>query len=256
MAQAIIHRVHQPEYTGENRCLPCTIGNLTLAAAGSILIGTVSPIVALAIAIASITLIYIRGYLIPGTPTMTKRYFPDSVLRWFDKAPRAEIDITLDAETQLLELGAIEIQNDDLAVTDAFASEWTAEIERVQARPEMHLATILDKTLDELEIYEQKEMCLVMENDEEIARWPSQEALLADLAAIPLLRNRAENWANLSQVAQGQLLSGLRIFLEECPTCAGPLAFSEETVESCCRIASVVTYDCVECEARLVEVQS
>lgn len=249
-------RIRQPAYTGDNRCLPCTVVNLTFAVVGSILIGTVSSILALAFASVSVAVIYLRGYLIPGTPSLTKRYFPDSILRWFDKAPRAEIDTSLDAETQLLKLGAIEIRNDDLAVSDSFASEWTAEIQRVQAHPETHVATILDRTAGDLEIQEQKDMCLVTENGGEIARWPSREALLADLAAIPLLQNRAENWADLSQIAQGQLLSGLRIFLEVCPTCAGRLAFSEETVESCCRIASVITYDCVDCDACLVEVEA
>ncbi|EMA05294.1 hypothetical protein C439_00805 [Haloferax mediterranei ATCC 33500] len=35
----------------------------------------------------SIGLIYLRGYLVPGTPTLTKRYLPPEVLRWFGKDP-------------------------------------------------------------------------------------------------------------------------------------------------------------------------
>jgi len=37
--------------------------------------------------IASVILIHLRGYLVPGTPTLTKRYLPDDVLQLFGKEP-------------------------------------------------------------------------------------------------------------------------------------------------------------------------
>ena len=60
---------------------------------------------------------------------------------------------------------------------------------------------------------------------------------------------------DLDRAEQGQLLAGLRVFLDSCPDCDGPLSFGQETVESCCRTAEVITYDCDDCGARVMEVQ-
>jgi hypothetical protein len=84
--------VRQPRYTGENRCVPCTVVNVLLAVVLgtglSVLLGPVVGFLALALGLAAI---YLRGYLVPGTPELTKRYFPDWLLARFDKGPaRAE----------------------------------------------------------------------------------------------------------------------------------------------------------------------
>ena len=95
--------------------------------------------------VASLRTIYLRGYLVPGTPTLTKRYFPEPVLRLFDKAPEqatpettAEpIDGADGAEEShdssgefLLAVGAVEPCDDaeDLCLTRAFRSAWSEEI--------------------------------------------------------------------------------------------------------------------------------
>ncbi|QLG49748.1 hypothetical protein [Natrinema halophilum] len=83
----VVDDLKQPEYTGENRCEPCTVLNLVIAAViGSVVARKSRLGGALAVAV-SITLIYLRGYLVPGTPTLTKRYLPPEVLRWFGKDP-------------------------------------------------------------------------------------------------------------------------------------------------------------------------
>ncbi len=87
----IVDDLKQPEYTGENRCEPCTILNLAIAAVVGSLIARKSRLGgALAIGL-SIALIYLRGYLVPGTPTLTKRYLPPAVLEWFGKEPEPEL---------------------------------------------------------------------------------------------------------------------------------------------------------------------
>lgn len=52
--------------------------------------------------------------------------------------------------------------------------------------------------------------------------------------------------ALLADSAAATLLAGLRLFLDTCPVCEGPLAFGKETVESCCRSVDVVAVDCGE----------
>jgi hypothetical protein len=91
MKEELVDALRRPEYTGENRCLPCTVVNAVIAA---VLGGTVakkSKPAGLVVLVGSAALIYLRGYLIPGTPELTKRYLPPSVLRWFGKSPEADL---------------------------------------------------------------------------------------------------------------------------------------------------------------------
>jgi len=87
---SVLEDLRRPEYTGENRCVPCTIVNVVIAAVVS------APLVALFVPVGvgvfalSLVLIYLRGYLVPGTPALTKRYLPRPVLELFDKNPVAE----------------------------------------------------------------------------------------------------------------------------------------------------------------------
>lgn len=85
MKGKILETLHQPEYTGDNRCEACTIVNGIIAAVLSAIIVRKSKLAAVVTIGLSAVLIYLRGYLIPGTPTLTKRYLPPSVLRLFGK---------------------------------------------------------------------------------------------------------------------------------------------------------------------------
>ncbi|TKX73588.1 hypothetical protein EXE46_13545 [Halorubrum sp. GN11_10-6_MGM] len=80
-------RIREPEYTGENRCVPCTVLNGVLAVALTAAAAVFGPVAAAVVLTASLGSIYYRGYLVPGTPELTKRYLPDRVLRVFGKAP-------------------------------------------------------------------------------------------------------------------------------------------------------------------------
>jgi hypothetical protein len=253
-----LDRLRQPEYTGENRCLPCTVTNVGIAAAASVGVGLVFPPAGVAVFAVALAAIWLRGYLIPGTPELTKRYFPDRLLALFGKTPEpgpAIAETDLDPEETLLELGVIEPYEDDLRAAPEFADRWDAEIESVRTNAAAGVAALLG--LDETSVsFEARGNAYVVSDDgTEVARWPSRAALLADLAAIPVLRDRAGDWEELSRAEQGQLLAGLRVFLDSCPDCDGPLSFGQETVESCCRTAEVITYDCDDCGARVMEVQ-
>lgn len=76
-----------PEYTGENRCMPCAIVNIGFSIVLSSLIALFSPLFGIGTLLFCAATIYFRGYLVPGTPMLTKRYLPDRVLRYFDKHP-------------------------------------------------------------------------------------------------------------------------------------------------------------------------
>jgi len=84
-----VDALKQSEYTGENRCTPCTVVNVCIAAVLSVAAGWLVPLLGVAVFGLSLLAIYFRGYLVPGTPTLTKQYFADRVLALFDKAPES-----------------------------------------------------------------------------------------------------------------------------------------------------------------------
>ncbi len=95
----VVDDLRQPEHTGENRCEPCTVLNLVIAAVAGSLIARKTRLSGLLAIGISIALIYFRGYLVPGTPTLTKRYLPPEVLRWFGKDPDPDVASGLGGDT-------------------------------------------------------------------------------------------------------------------------------------------------------------
>lgn len=85
---SLLSKLRQPEYTGEHRCTPCTIINVGIAAAGGIIATKLTSRLGGTMTVAgSLGLIYLRGYLVPGTPQLTKQYLPDEILRRFENTP-------------------------------------------------------------------------------------------------------------------------------------------------------------------------
>ncbi|THE66616.1 hypothetical protein D8Y22_00330 [Salinadaptatus halalkaliphilus] len=102
----IVEELKQPEYTGENRCEPCTIVNVAIAVVAGSLVARRSRIGGVLAVGVSLALIYLRGYLVPGTPTLTKRYLPPAVLRWFGKDPDLETATGFDGQELVAESAA------------------------------------------------------------------------------------------------------------------------------------------------------
>lgn len=270
----VVERLRQPEYVGDNRCVPCTVVNVAISLVVAASIGgavraaagaTPAAVVALGFLGASSAAIYLRGYLVPGTPTLTKRYLPDRVLRWFDKAPE-QVDAPvagsageIEAEPILMEAGAIELCRDgeDLCATEAFAADWREEIESLRDGGDLagRMAAVLETDADAVDVVDRSSFAMVRDGGQPVARWESRAALLADAAAYPWLAEHVAGWTDLDLRDRGQLLNGARVFLESCPLCDGGVAFSEDTVESCCREIDVVAMECSDCESLLLEVE-
>ncbi|WP_435157129.1 hypothetical protein [Haladaptatus sp. DFWS20] len=259
-----IDRFKQPEYIGENRCIPCTIVNVTIA----IVVSTALTFAAIPLGIAffafSMSAIYLRGYLVPGTPTLTKTYFPDWSLRVFDKSEmstptRTPKESDRDPEAVLTEANVIEPceEIDDLCLDDGFRGAWHDSMERVleDGAEKNDLSRILDADEDELEFEEHESAFLARIDGRRLGQWESHAALVADLAAARELSDRYDQWDELSVDNQSRILSGLRIFLETCPECGGTITAEQETVESCCRSMEVVAATCEGCDARILEVE-
>ena len=88
---SLVSRFRQDEYTGEQRCWPCTLVNVVIAIvlAGILAVGWMP--LGIAVLLASLAVIYLRGYLVPGTPALTRRYLPTRIHRLFGKDPTEDI---------------------------------------------------------------------------------------------------------------------------------------------------------------------
>jgi hypothetical protein len=259
-----VSRFREPAYTGENRCIPCTAVNLVIAVVASALLALVSLPVGGFVFVLSVGTIYLRGYLVPGTPRLTKRYFPDWVLRRFDKEITAsdtptEKETQIDPETALVRAGALTecAERDDLCLDESFRDELYDQIavERSGEAPGSEIAAVLDVDAARLSVDDHGGAFVARVDEVPIGQWPSRAAFLADSAAATLFARRNPEWERRSPAARSQLLAGLRLFLDTCPACTGPLTFGEETVESCCRSTDVAAVTCRDCDARLFEIE-
>lgn len=249
--------------------MPCTMVNAVIAVvlSGLFWFGTIGLGVAAygpGIGVGSLVLfigaIYIRGYLVPGTPELTKKYLPLWALTWFDKDPDPpEVEFSVEPEAVLHEAGVIEPcrNGTDLCLSEEFLGEWNERIENVRTtgKKRESLAEILDANPAELEIEAHDDARLARLDGMHVGQWESEGALVADLAAEPLMGEYYDGWSDLEVHERSRVLVSLRIFLEECPTCGGDVLLTEEEVESCCSTMDVVAAVCRDCESRLLEVQ-
>jgi hypothetical protein len=269
--RGVLARIREPEYTGENRCLPCTAVNLVIAVVASVAlaivgwqVGTAALGAGLGVGLfgLGVASIYLRGYLVPGTPTLTKEYMPAWLLDWFGKAP-AQPDAgesDLDAEAVLTDVGALEECPDrpDLCLTDDFREQWYTAIEAVDADAagRERLLDLLEADDGEVDIEEFGTAFQARLDGRPVGTWQSEAAFLADLGAGEVLAERDPEWAAREVADRGRLLNGLRLFLDTCPACGGVPEFGTETVESCCSTHEVAAVECGDCGARLFETRT
>ncbi len=299
MGNEIVDKLRQPEYTGENRCLPCTVLNVVIAAVGSLVVGrrSRSRLTGGLVFLGSLACIYLRGYLVPGTPTLTKRYLPEEVLGWFGKdpddvpvrsgfggideraddatdasAPSEEHPEATDVETEghpaaenvdpdeyFLETGVLTPceDHDDLCLTEDFSASWTEAIERLEGEDVTadRVATSfgVDEETEEYTIESHDDARILRQGHRMIGQWPSNAALIADVGATAVLEEFDPLWDDRSPNQKGQLLNGLRLFLEDCPDDGGAIEYNEEVVESCCQSHNVLAVVCGDSGERLVE---
>ena len=171
-----------------------------------------------------------------------------------DPAPPEEFD----PESVLLSAGVVEPCEtaDDLCLTDEFEAAWRGRMERLadDATLRTELAEQLDLENGDVSFESFGDAYIARQDDTQIGQWESRAALLADLAAAKELPERVDAWEALDPQRRSQLLGGLRVFVEVCPSCGGPVTADTEVVESCCRSTTVVGVACDDCGDRLLEV--
>ncbi|CDK37855.1 hypothetical protein [Halorubrum sp. AJ67] len=271
-----LNRFRSPEYTGENRCLPCTAVNVGIAGVLAVAVGVVVAVELGVFAfVASLAAIWLRGYLVPGTPELTKRYLPERVLRLFGKGRASSPPTALDAESYLLSSSVLVDTPDgvDLAFAPWFASAWRSELAALRAGdsdddgpsreadeatdgpdPDIAaLAALTDIDAELLAIDWRDGAAFARADGERIGHWESRAAFLADIAADRALADELDDWNDLQLAARSGVLGAIRLFVEECPACEGAVALEERVVESCCTRYDVVAGRCTACNERLFE---
>ena len=271
----VIDRIRRPEYTGDNRCVPCTVVNVVIAAVAGLIAGVIVPVAGFVVFAVALVIIYLRGYLVPGTPTLTQKYLPARVLDAFDKEPAPRDTPTWDAierhkqrkkeriepETYLIDNGIIEPTEDGHVITPSFDSQLTAETDAVNGTTlwwnngavgceAETLAELLDADPDEIEPQDKDHPAIRV--GPRVRQWPSAPALGADVAANRAIKNAVSDWKAVPLEQRLELLSAVRSFRERCP-CGGPLAQTVDTIDSCCRSGKVTARRCESCGETLVE---
>jgi len=242
------------------------MANVAIAGAGSAAIATKSKKLGGAAFAASLGAIHLRGYLVPGTPTLTKRYFPDRVLRWFDKEPNptsipvddTDETIRIDPEQILLNARAVTPceNGTDLCLQSNFQTSWRErrQVLENESPNSEDLLDALDAPVD-VSVEEYGDALVATTDDGMLGQWPSQAAVVADVAAAAELAKRYPDWERLNPAERARVLTSLRIFIEECPACGGPVWVEQEAVESCCMSHDVVVSACQHCDAQLFEIE-
>lgn len=263
VSDALISRLRREEYTGANRCLPCTILNLVLVAilAGSL--AALHPWLGLGTALVGLVSIWLRGYLVPGTPWLTATYLPRRMLDLFHSTPGGErfaieLDAGVDPETVLREHGVLESDptGTDLAVPPAVSRAWRDAVAAVTAAPsdEVALSRLSGVPAEDLRFTREGSAYVARIGHEKVGVWESRSAFIADAAADRVFADRIPGWHSDSLARRTAILGAFRIFLERCPTCDGVVLVERDVVDSCCRSVDVYAGTCVRCGDRLFEI--
>jgi len=117
---------------------------------------------------------------------------------------------------------------DDLVLTDRFQYNWRKRIEQLRDRETVDfLGLLLEADPDTLTIERANGTLTVTREGETVGEWPSEAALVADVAAFVTLGEWLPVWDDLAGGTRDELVARLRAFLETCPACDGPLAAEE-----------------------------
>ena len=246
-------RLRDPAYTGRNRCVACTAVNAVLAVLATGLIGLVSPPLAAATLVVAGIVVTLRGYLVPGTPSLTRRYLPDRVHALFEAG-----DVpTEDPAATLVALGVVDDPADPL-LTLWFQRRHAAALSerRTDAALARYVGDALSADPDAVafEAAPDGDGVVATVDGDWVGAWPSRAALVADAATNAVLAARPA-WGDFDHVVRADLAGRVRGFVDECPACDGAIVDSEGTVDSCCRSVQVLARSCSACDARLVELE-
>lgn len=228
------------EYTGENRCWPCTVLNasvLLLACAGvdrlvpgerTRRLGAAS-----VVGVVGGAAIALRGYLIPGTPAVAPKF---AARLSSDRQPPAETgslagetddDTGERALSELLDAGVVHSVGESLHLDERFRTDWRDEIESLQtADLEAAVRRVASSSVTTATVRDGAYIVVAADGIES-ERWLPRPVAIAEVAAV-----RALAAYDVPPDVRVQSASALRAFLHDCPACDAPL--EETSADQCC----------------------
>lgn len=286
--ESVIDSMKHPEYTGENRCIPCTIVNVVIALVVAVAIAWLTIEVAVVFFLLSIGVIYFRGYLIPGTPELTSRYLPESIHRRFDHHPAAQEyadgaeadededkppllrddfefetvekvkyhkENKVNPEEYLLEAGVIEFVEElnDIRLTQEFIDQMDQRFDEldIDEVTEADIGQLYDHEADE--VTDENRDYPAYKVGMMIRKWPSEPSLLSDLASEEVITDFADDWPEVPVEQRADMREMFRYLRDDCPFCGGQIIATEDTVRSCCGTWQVFAIKCDSCDHHFVE---
>jgi len=262
-----LDRVRRPDHTGENRCWPCTAVNVALAGVASGVVATQTVPVAAAAFGLSLAVIYVRGYLVPYTPTLTARYLPAAVLSAFGKEPASASVTDLGAGLDERQANAVDVdafltEHDVVASSGEGGSDRQRLTDGFLEALREQLAALDDADVDEAAV------AALFDADESsdlgreypayevgvrVRKWPSRAAIRTDVATHRVLAESTDEWADVPVDQRETVFGRVRRLLPACPDCGGRLAETSESVESCCINVEQYAVRCEDCGAHVRE---
>lgn len=253
-----LQRFQNQDYTGQNRCMACTITNLLVTGILALLLYVAfQPILAAGFTVLALAMIYLQGYLIPQTPELTKQYLPDSLLAYFGKDSQSRLTVDIDPEEVFTQEGILRgTDKEDVKLTENVVSSFQTQIPKYKGFPKADLESVLGDGQYAIHYDEHADAAEAFVGGNKFAQWPSTAAAVTDITAGRVLRDEFLNWEYYTPTERAVLLKGFRALVETCPACGGTISVGQKTRESCCSSHDVVTVSCVDCQNALLEFRS
>ena len=265
--------LRRPDYTGSNRCWPCTVVNVVLVASGTAAVAIAGwPGVGVGLGIAGLALVWLRGYVVPGTPRFAPRLVApipgsDALFHGADDADAATPDggtgsldpAEIDGEElldRLVESGVLEVDGDAIVPTAAYDERWQAEIDSLRDRDTEELAEIARElspaTTSQVRRDGDDEWVALAADDATVMQetWLRRPVAIAEIAGY----RATEPFLDDESVRLAAARTN-RMFLDTCPDCGTEL--ERGTDMSCCGGHTgpgdkpPETLECPACEGRL-----
>lgn len=246
-------RFRNPKYTGHNRCWPCTalnVGVVLLIGTGLTVLG--GAVVALPAVVVGLAVVWLRGYLVPGTPRIGRK-LPEPVRSRFGiHDPVTELSAT----NTLVAAGVL--KNDlglDPATDRTIQAQAVAYVDDREALEAAVLERFNAATVSVNRALGGGEQWFVLDEDEQTVRqWEARQVAALDVAGAAFLENRLPNWDRWAERDRSAMLALLRYDASACPDCGAVFEESEENDVTCCGGRSLVgARRCADCSYSLVD---
>ena len=147
----LLETIRRPEYTGENRCWPCTVVNVVLVGLATVAVALFSPLVAFVLALGGSGAILLRGYAVPYTPRFAPKLVERLPSSWnpfqAERVGPRESDslATDDVDPEallgaLIEADVIAAEGERLTLEKRFRERWREEMRTLRERSDEELA--------------------------------------------------------------------------------------------------------------------